>query len=110
MQKGFGSITPVSVLDCQIACESAAGCDAFSYNSVQRQCFLKNGASRTTCTVSVLSPAVAYPFLTVRSSYVEINAKPSHRRKHNTLQHVNDRGLLSRWYQEVLVRTQKKGI
>lgn len=50
-QKGFGSVVPVSVQDCQIACETAAGCDSFTYNPVQRQCFLKNGSGRTTCQV-----------------------------------------------------------
>ena len=51
-QGGFGSLVAVSILGCEIACEAAVGCDAFSYNAVQQQCFLKNGASKTTCPVS----------------------------------------------------------
>lgn len=32
-----------------LACDAAPGCDSFSYNAVQRACFLKRGASRATC-------------------------------------------------------------
>ena len=56
LQGGFGSLVAVSVLGCEIACEAATGCDSFSFNAVQQQCFLKNGGSKTTCPVSI-SPA-----------------------------------------------------
>eukprot|EP00884_Botryococcus_braunii_P009399 jgi/Botrbrau1/18460/Bobra.0072s0043.1 len=47
---GYGSLAPVSVSQCQIACETAQpACTAFSYNSVLQQCFLKSGARRSTC-------------------------------------------------------------
>lgn len=51
-QGGFGSLLPVSVRDCQLACEAAQpACTAFSYNSVLQRCFLKNGAQRNICQV-----------------------------------------------------------
>lgn len=41
---------PVSVQDCEIACEVAQPeCTSFSYNSVLTQCFLKQGGGRATC-------------------------------------------------------------
>lgn len=53
LQGGFGSLIAVGVEGCQIACEAAVGCDSFSYNAIQQQCFLKNGGSKTTCPVSL---------------------------------------------------------
>ena len=55
LQAGYGSVIPVSILGCQIACESAAGCDSISYNAVVEECYLKNGASQATCTVGTIS-------------------------------------------------------
>ncbi len=51
LQGGFGSQVAVTVQGCQIACELTVGCDSFSYNGAQQACFLKNGASKTTCPV-----------------------------------------------------------
>ncbi len=49
-QGGAGSVTPVGVADCEIACEMAQPqCSSFSYNGVLQQCFLKSGGGRTTC-------------------------------------------------------------
>ena len=50
-QGGGGSITPVSVQDCEIACEMAQPeCTSFSYNPTVQQCFPKQGGERATCT------------------------------------------------------------
>ena len=41
---------PVSVQDCEVACEMAQPeCTSFSYNPVLTQCFLKQGGGRATC-------------------------------------------------------------
>lgn len=41
MQGIYGNRGPVTVSQCAIACTAAAGCEAFTYNQVQNQCFLK---------------------------------------------------------------------
>jgi mannan endo-1,4-beta-mannosidase len=41
----LGSRAAVDPLRCVLACEMAAGCDSFSFNSLQKKCFLKAGAS-----------------------------------------------------------------
>ena len=50
MQGGAGSVLPVSVQDCEIACEMAQPeCTSFSYNPTLTACFLKQGGTRATC-------------------------------------------------------------
>lgn len=39
-------------LQCMIACSMAPGCDSFAFNTNQRRCFLKSGASPKLCPVS----------------------------------------------------------
>lgn len=41
MQGVYGNRGPVTVSQCAIACLAASGCEAFTYNQVQNQCFLK---------------------------------------------------------------------
>ena len=49
-QGGLGSLRPVSVQDCQVACEMAQpACTSFAYNEVMAACFLKRGGGRATC-------------------------------------------------------------
>ena len=41
---------PVSVQDCEVACEMAQPeCTSFSYNPTLTACFLKQGGTRATC-------------------------------------------------------------
>ncbi len=50
MQGGAGSVLPVSVQECEIACEMAQPeCTSFSYNPTLTACFLKQGGTRATC-------------------------------------------------------------
>lgn len=50
LQGGVGSVLPVSVQDCEVACEMAQPqCTSFSYNPVLTACFLKQGGARATC-------------------------------------------------------------
>ena len=50
LQGGLGSLRPVSVQDCQVACEMAQpACTSFAYNAVMAACFLKRGGGRATC-------------------------------------------------------------
>lgn len=50
MQGGLGSLRPVSVQDCQVACEMAQpACASFAYNELMAACFLKRGGGRATC-------------------------------------------------------------
>lgn len=51
-QGKYGSTVPVSLFGCQLACEAALTCTAITYNEVLQQCFLKAGASTSTCKVS----------------------------------------------------------
>ncbi|CAL5227333.1 g10275 [Coccomyxa viridis] len=47
---GAGSVLPVSVQDCEVACEMAQPeCTSFSYNPTLTACFLKQGGTRATC-------------------------------------------------------------
>ncbi len=49
-QGGAGSVLPVSVQDCEVACEMAQPqCTSFSYNPTLTACFLKQGGTRATC-------------------------------------------------------------
>ncbi|CAD7701855.1 unnamed protein product [Ostreobium quekettii] len=45
----FGSREDTTILDCQLACEMAEGCDSFSFNPTLKQCFLKSCPSQDTC-------------------------------------------------------------
>lgn len=51
LQGGLGSRLLVEPEDCMMACDlaQASGCDSFSYNPEQKKCFLKAGASTSTC-------------------------------------------------------------
>jgi PAN domain len=52
MQNGFGTLLPVSVQGCQIACSMAGtACEAISYNPTLEACYLKAGGSATDCPV-----------------------------------------------------------
>ena len=57
MQNGFGTLLPVSVQGCQIACSMAsAACGAISYNPTLEACYLKAGGSATDCPVCIAPP------------------------------------------------------
>ena len=44
LQDGAGSVLPVGVQGCEIACEMAQPqCTSFSFNPTLQQCFLKGG-------------------------------------------------------------------
>ncbi|KAK9845545.1 hypothetical protein WJX84_003268, partial [Apatococcus fuscideae] len=49
LQGGFGSTFNTSTISCALACQSANGCNAFSYNPFLQQCFLKANPSQSIC-------------------------------------------------------------
>lgn len=54
-QNGFGSLLPVSVQGCQIACAmTGAACNAVSYNPTLQACYLKAGTSAANCQARIL--------------------------------------------------------
>ena len=62
MQGGFGSNFNTSAIECSIACQTASGCNAFSYNPFLQQCFLKANPSSDLCQVGrPSSPRVFMP-------------------------------------------------
>ena len=68
VQGGAGSIVPVSVQGCQIACEMLQpACTSFSYNPTVQQCFPKQGGQRATCASQYIPCYEANQNLQVRS-------------------------------------------
>jgi PAN domain len=60
MQNGFGTLLPVSVQGCQIACSMAGtACEAISYNPTLEACYLKAGGSANDCPVRHTPPMSA---------------------------------------------------
>eukprot|EP00210_Caulerpa_lentillifera_P001222 g1178.t1 len=45
----YGSRKDITLQDCQIACDTAKGCDSFAYNPTLKQCFLKSCPSNKVC-------------------------------------------------------------
>ena len=60
VQGGFGSTFNTSTISCALACQSANGCNAFSYNPFLQQCFLKANPSQSICPVSTGSCGPAF--------------------------------------------------
>lgn len=63
LQGGVGARTPISLAQCAVACQGAKGCEAFTYNTVQRGCFLKTGQCplRNNCQVRLGGSAAMAP-------------------------------------------------
>jgi PAN domain len=96
---GYGSVSPVELEGCQIACNSVPTCDSFSYNPTEKACFLKQGPSADNCNVSVLGkeasgrcvpwPACgAFPVLVSEPARLQFLPTPGYTHRHTVLRTV----------------------